>query len=94
MSKKTQSLNNKIIIQGKNTKKVSERKIIFEYLQSHAATNTMISVATGVKQKNICRIKRKLEIQGRLFETEKKRCKITNRLCHYLTTNKDLINKI
>ena len=53
MSKKTQSLNKKVFIEAKNTKKVSERKIIFEYLQSHAATNTMISVATGVKQKNI-----------------------------------------
>lgn len=60
---------------------------IFQYLQEHIATASMVSDATGVPQKNICRYKRDLEKSGRLWEIEKKLCKKTGFKAWYLTTN-------
>ena len=65
----------------------NQLKTIFQYLQEHIATASMISAATGIPQKNICRYKRKLEIAGQLWEVEKKRCKHTGYKAWYLTTN-------
>lgn len=65
----------------------SELKTIFQYLWEHTATASMVSHATGVPQKNICRYKRDLEKEGRLWETEKKLCKHTGYKAWYLTTN-------
>lgn len=62
---------------------------IFQYLQQHTATNTMVSTVTGVPQKNICRFKRDLEKVGRLWEVEKKPCRLTGHKAWYLTTNPD-----
>lgn len=76
--------------QGKNNDFNTQTKIIFFYLLKHIATNTMLSVATGIPQKNICRIKRNLEIAGKLQEVERKLCKVTNKRASYLTTNKTL----
>ena len=47
----------------------------------------MVSAATGIPQKNICRYKRDLEKAGRLWEIEKKLCKQTGFKAWYLTTN-------
>jgi hypothetical protein len=53
----------------------------------------MVSYATNVSQKNICRIKRNLEKEGKLQEVERKLCKITGHRASYLTTNKKLFKK-
>lgn len=65
----------------------NERQIVFNFLQNHTATASMISEATGIKQKNICRYKRKLQKSGLLWEVERSKCKITGRQAWYLTTN-------
>ena len=73
--------------QAKDTYFKTQLKTIFEYLQEHIATASMVSDATGVPQKNICRYKRDLEKEGRLWEIEKKKCKKTGFKAWYLTTN-------
>lgn len=73
--------------QGKDTDFKSQLKTIFHYLQEHIATASMVSAATGIPQKNICRYKRDLEKARRLWETEKKLCKQTGFKAWYLTTN-------
>ena len=72
---------------GKDTDFKSQLKTIFQYLQNHIATASMVSAATGIPQKNICRYKRDLEKAGRLWEIEKKPCKQTGFKAWYLTTN-------
>ena len=74
--------------QSKSTDKSNQIKTIFHYWQNHIATNTMVSEATGVPQKNICRYKRDLEQLGLLAEVKKGYCEITNHLAWYITTNK------
>tara|TARA_R110002096_G_scaffold279416_2_gene473602 strand:- start:2535 stop:2831 length:297 start_codon:yes stop_codon:yes gene_type:complete len=71
--------------QGKYIK--SQLKTIFNYLKKHTATASMVTKATGVDQKNICRYKRDLEKAGILWEIEKKLCKRTGFKAWYLTTN-------
>lgn len=69
----------------------SQLKTIFQYLQEHIATASMVSAETGVPQKNICRYKRDLEKAGKIWEIEKKECKKTGFKAWYLTTNPELI---
>ena len=73
--------------QGKDTDFKSQLKTIFQYLQEHIATASMVSAATGIPQKNITRYKRDLEKAGRLWEIEKKLCKQTGFKAWHLTTN-------
>ena len=73
--------------QGKDMDFKSQLITIFEYLQGHIATASMVSAATGIPQKNITRYKRDLEKAGRLWEIEKKQCKQTGFKAWYLTTN-------
>lgn len=80
-------------IQSKVNESNNQLKIIFHYLLKYTATNTMVSYATNVSQKNICRIKRNLEKEGKLQEVERKLCKITGHRASYLTTNKKLFKK-
>lgn len=75
--------------QGKDTPPRTQLQTIFYFLQEHIATASMVSDATGIYQKNICRYKRDLEKAGRLWETEKKPCKKTGFKAWYLTTNPD-----
>ena len=65
----------------------SQLKTIFDYLQDHIATASMVSDATGVPQKNITRFKRDLQKAGRLWEIEKNYCKETGFKAWYLTTD-------
>ena len=67
----------------------SQLKTIFNYLKDHVATASMVSEATGIPQKNICRYKRDLERVGRLWEVDKKPCKRTGHRAWYLTTDPD-----
>jgi len=73
--------------QNKDNDFESQLKTIFHYLQEHIATASMVSVETGIPQKNICRYKRDLEKMGRLWEIKKKYCKETGFKAWYLTTN-------
>lgn len=66
---------------------LNQLKTIFQYLQIHIATASMVADATGIYQKNICRYKRDLEKSKRLWEIEKKLCKKTGFKAWYLTTD-------
>lgn len=80
--------------QGENTQFKNQLKTIFQYLQEHTATASMVTDATGIPQKNICRFKRDLEKAGLLYEIEKKLCKKTGFKAWYLTTNPELFPAI
>jgi hypothetical protein len=71
----------------KDTELFNQLITIFQYLQKHTATASMVSAATGVPQKNICRYKIDLEKVGRLWEIEKKTCRKTGFKAWYLTTD-------
>jgi len=73
-----------------DTDSKSQLKTIFQYLQENIATASMVSVATGISQKNICRYKRDLQKSEQLWEIEKKHCKHTGFKAWYLTTNPEL----
>ena len=79
--------------QGKNTTLESQEKTIFYYLQKQTATATMVSYATGIPQKNICRAKRNLEKEGKLQEVSRGICKATGFKAYYLTTNTALFKQ-
>ncbi|WP_433834643.1 hypothetical protein [Flavobacterium anhuiense] len=79
--------------QSKYTLSSTQLKTIFEYLQNHTATASMVSEATGIPQKSICRYKRDLEKRGLLCELRKEFCKLTKFRAWYLTTNPDLFPK-
>ena len=66
---------------------LNQLQTIFQYLENNIATASMVTNATGVSQKNICRYKRDLEKAGLLFEVKKAPCLITSRRAWYLTTN-------
>lgn len=69
----------------------NQSKRYFRYLQNHIATNSMVSKATGIPQKNLTRYKREFEDAGLLFEVYKGICKLTKFRATYLTTNKELL---
>lgn len=66
----------------------TQMQILFDYLQNHLATASMVTAATGVPQKCITRYKRELEKAGRLWQITKKTCKETGFKAYYLTTDK------
>lgn len=72
---------------NKDTIFTSQLQTIFHYLKENIATASMVSDATGIPQKNICRYKRDLEQAGRLWEIEKKDCQLTGFKAWYLTTD-------
>ena len=74
-------------LQGNN--KRTQLKTIFNYLQNHIATASMVAYATGIPQKCITRYKRDLEKLGLLVEVKKAYCKKTKHLAWYLTTNQN-----
>ncbi len=86
--KNTNTSNTSLSSQRKDNTWFNELQTIFHYLIENMATASMVEAATGVKQKNICRYKRDLEKAGRLWEIEKKACKVTGFKAWYLTTDK------
>lgn len=70
-----------------NSTRPTQLHTIFEYLFNHVATVSMVSAATGVSQKNICRYKRDLEKSGQLWETVRTYCQKTGHKAWYITTN-------
>lgn len=73
---------------GKDNPHLNQLQTIFQFLLENIATASMVASATGIYQKNICRYKRDLEKAGRLWEIEKKPCKVTGFKAWYLTTDK------
>lgn len=76
-------------VQSKDKFITNQLQTIFYYLMNNVATASMVSEATGIPQKNICRYKRDLQKAGRLWEIEKKICKATGFKAWYLTTNSE-----
>lgn len=76
-----------VLRQDESNKHFNQLQTIFQYLQVEVATASMVSEATGIYQKNICRYKRDLEKAGLLFEVEKRTCKTTGFKAWYLTTD-------
>jgi len=74
---------------SKDNTRLTQLKTIFQYLKENIATASMVSKATGIPQKNICRYKRDLEQAGQLWEIEKTLCKETGFKAWYLTTDPD-----
>ena len=74
--------------QGKDSSRTNQLQTIFEYLQQHVATASMVARATGVPQKNFCRYKRDLEKAGRLWELKRDTCQDTGFKAWYLTTDR------
>ncbi len=73
--------------EDKDSRSSNQLQTIFQYLQEHTATASMVANATGVPQKNICRYKRDLEKVEKIWEIEKKMCLLTGFKAWYLTTN-------
>jgi hypothetical protein len=73
--------------QSEGSTPFNQLQTIFQYLQEHVATASMVADATGIYQKNICRYKRDLEKAGRLWEVEKAICQKTGFRAWYLTTD-------
>jgi len=69
----------------------NQMAIYFNYLKKHIATNSMVTDATGIPQKNLTRYKRFFQMAGLLFEVRKGICEKTKHRATYLTTNKNLI---
>jgi hypothetical protein len=89
MNKQGKALNTVFNTQSKDSTALTQKQTIFLYLKTHIATASMVSNATGIPQKNICRYKKDLEKRGLLSEIEKKACKITGFKAWYLTTNEE-----
>ena len=68
-------------------------KTILLYLRTRVATASMVSAATGIPQKNICRYKRDLEKAGHLAEVKKGICQLTKFRAYYLTCDPDQFPK-
>jgi hypothetical protein len=71
--------------------RINQKTKYFDYLKINIATNSMVSEATGIPQKNLTRFKREFEDLGLLYELHKAICKKTKHRATYLTTNPDLI---
>lgn len=87
MKSTTPSHNNR-----KDTSLNTQKQVVFRYLSKNIATATMVSQATGIAQKNICRHKRTLEKAGLLYQVERKMCKCTGFLAWYLSTNPEMLH--
>lgn len=66
---------------------INQKTKYFDYLKTTIATNSMVSDATGIPQKNLTRFKREFEDAGTLSELYKGICKKTKHRATYLTTN-------
>lgn len=76
----------------KDSRYLTQKQVVFKYLTKNIATATMVSQATGIAQKNICRHKRTLEKAGLLCQVERKICRCTGFLAWYLSTNPEMLH--
>lgn len=86
--------NNVTVKQAKDTYFTEQRKVVYVYWYRRLATAAMVSRATKVPHKNICRYKRELEKAGHLFEIKTGICRHTKRRAMYCTTNPELAEKL
>lgn len=77
-----------------SSRKRTQEKIIFSYLYQNVATNSMIAVSTGIPRASICKVKRKLEQRGKLFEVKKDICKVSKHKAWYLSSNPELVSSL
>lgn len=87
MSNTLNPLNENSNFQNKDNHFQNEVQTIFSYLKENVCTASMLSDATGIKQKNITRYKRDLEKAGLLKELFKTHCKSTGFKAWYITCN-------
>lgn len=76
--------------QYKDTNNKTQLKRFYECLSLHPFTCSHASEILGIPQKSLCRIKRRLERSGLLWEVKRVRCPITNHWAYLLTTNPNL----
>lgn len=62
-------------------------KLVLDYLKTNTATTAMIEKATGISREDLCRIKRKLELAGLLWEIRKSTCPVKGGIAAFLSTN-------
>lgn len=65
----------------------NEYQRFHDFLLKNVATATMAAAALNIYRPNVCRYKRRLEKEGKLFEIRKGICTITGFPANYLTTN-------
>jgi hypothetical protein len=71
--------------------KVTELKVIKQFLFTYTATMKVVSVNTGILRENVCRRIAELRDYGQVCLVKKDRCPITNHKgVGFYTTNKDL----
>lgn len=80
-------------LQSKDSYFKAQEKQYFEYLKTNIATNSMVSKALNIPQKNLTRYKRYFEKRGLLKEVCRKLCRLTGFRASYLTTDPNLISK-
>jgi hypothetical protein len=71
------------------TTKAGQLATFYQYLKKRIETASMVSKATGIPQKNICRYKRFYEKRGQLAEVRKGKCWVTGHKANFITTNKE-----
>lgn len=72
---------------GKGKRMLSQKEKVYNYLLENTATMSMVDEATGVKQKNICRIYNSLLKEGRVYVAKVDKCEVTGKKAMYLSTN-------
>lgn len=77
----------KVTEHNKSRKHKTELQIFLKYLSNRIASATMVSIATGIPQKNITRHKRFLEDKDLLMAVDRKPCEVTGRIVQYITTD-------
>ena len=74
-------------LRHKDTVRLPQMQVFFDYLHEKTATCTMVCESTGLRQKNCTRYKRRLEKNGYLWEVYDGKCRVTGLKAAYLTTN-------
>ncbi len=73
--------------QGRISAKKSQEARFYEFLKGEPCTASMVTEALKIPQKSLTRAKRKFEKQGILWQVKRTKCKCTNHLAWYLTTD-------
>jgi hypothetical protein len=78
---------------SKGTELKPQIQRFYDYLLLNIATCSMVTEATGIPQKNLCRYKRELEKMGVLCVMYRDVCRHTGCKAGYLTTNPQIRKK-
>lgn len=89
-----QSLAAKGDLHGKDTYFQAQLRRFREFLDENTATCTMACETLKIPQKNATWYKRQLEDGGQLVEVYKAKCKHTNRIAAYLSTDPTIIKEV